>query len=213
MLGATTRAGAPKSAAAITALTVIILGAVAFAIPDGPIEIATEQARGRLVSHVDVSDDMAVQFSKSGYSFLAVDVSGADLAKGTHLHRHLHRVAKRYTLWAWIDAGVGAKEAGRLLTTFPFEGVFLYGADAPDLARTLSADEAFDALVIHAVQRADRAPAGAPCVAFQGSAFPGSGVAMPVLLGETLGLGEIEKARAKAEGDYLVTRASLPQLD
>ena len=212
MLGATPRARGPGSAGAITALTVIILGAVALAIPDGPIEITTERARGRLVSHVDVSDDIAMQFAKSGYTFLAVDVTGGDLSKGTHLHRHLHRVAKRFTLWAWIDARIVAKEAGKLLA-FPFKGVFRYGADAADLAHTLTADEAFDALDVYAVQRADRAQAGAPCVALDAAAFPGSDVAMPVLLGESLGLDEIEKARSKAEGDYLVARASLPQLD
>ncbi len=212
MLGATPRARGPKSATAIAAMTVIILGAVTVAIPDGPIEIATDHARGRLVSHVDVSDDIATQFAKSGYTFLAVDVTGADLSKGTHLRRHLHRVTKRFTLWAWIDARIGAKEAGTLLA-FPFKGVFLYGADAADVARTLTADEAFDALVVYAVQRADRAPSGSACVALDASAFPGTDVAMPVLLGESLSLIEIEKARAKAERDYLVVRASFPQLD
>ena len=212
MLGATPRARGPKSATAITALTVIFLGAVALAIPDGPIEITTDHARGRLVSHVDVSDDIAMQFAKSGYTFLAVDVTGADLSKGTLLHRHLHRVTKRFTLWAWIDARSGTGDAGKLLA-FPFKGVFLYGAGATDLARVLTADEAFDGLAVYAVQHADRAPAGAPCVALDGSAFPGTGVAMPVLLGESLSLVEIENARAKAEGDYLVARVSLPQLD
>lgn len=213
MLGGSLLTKAPKSASTITALAVIFLGAVAFAIPEGPIEVTTDAPRGMLVAHVDVSDDLAVQLAKSGYSFLAVDLTGGDVSEGSHLHRHLRNVARRFTLWAWIDARAGAARAQRVLERFPFKGVFLYGPGASDAARALSGDERNDGLVVHAVHRADAAPEVAACVAYPPAAFPGEGVTMPVLLAETLGMREIEEARARAAGGYLVAPVRVPELE
>lgn len=199
---------------AIAGLAILFLGAVAVAVPEAPFMIETDQARGVLVSHAEVGPQLAEQYAGAGYSYFAVDVTGAELGRDGLLAGYMKTTAQRgFSLFAWIDARIGAEAAQARLDLYGFSGLFLYGNQAGAVAESLRGDSRNAGLSIRVVHHRKKAPANAACVAFPAQEFPGDGVEMPVLIAEQLAESDIEAARAKANGGYLVARASLPALD
>ena len=214
MFGNSIKVQRPGPGPVIGLLAVLFLGAVAVAVPEAPFTIETDQARGVLVSHAEVGPQLAEQYAGSGYSYFAVDVTGAELGRHDLLAGYMKTTAQRgFSLFAWIDANIGAEAAQARLDLYGFAGLFLYGNQAGNVAESLRGDSRNAGLSIRVVHHRRKAPVDASCVAYPAQEFPGNGVEMPVLIAEQLGETDIDAARAKAKGGYLVARASLPALD
>ncbi|MHC5050062.1 MAG: hypothetical protein ACYTGK_05560 [Planctomycetota bacterium] len=75
----------------IVVLSLIFVGAIAFAIPPAPFEIRKDVKRGFLVGHSRFSDQLAEQLVNGGYTYLAIDLTQARLERGedTFWRQHL----------------------------------------------------------------------------------------------------------------------------
>ena len=99
-------------AAVITAITLIMLGAMAFAVPPARIEVEEGgHQRGYLVPHSQFSPGLALNVAADGYTYLAIDLTTADTTKGAHWSMHLDRVNEvQYPVWGWIELGGAAEQ-------------------------------------------------------------------------------------------------------
>ena len=132
------RASAPAGSAwIVTALSALFLCVIAFAIPAGPIAVASPGAlRGCLVGHGRFSDRMAEQIARSGYTLLAIDLSSAQVGDDPQWVEHLSIVERRrYPVWGWIDLRQAGDKVGPLLRGHSFAGFFLYGKGAASAAK------------------------------------------------------------------------------
>ena len=155
-----------------------------------------------LVGHAVIVPEMAEQYALTGYSYLAVDLDGADLSKDSLLSNQLREISARsFKVYAWIDAGVGSERAQELLDAFAFKGVFIHGAKA--LERTTALDARSSArMKFYAVESG-----GSECVALSPDRFPGKDIEMPVLIGDAISAAKVDELRAAADGNYLIVRA------
>lgn len=124
----------PGSAPVITVLALVLLGAIAFAIPPAPLEGGSG---GLLVTHSQISEALAETSAQAGYSFLVIDLYAAALDGPAALWvDHLDRVRRRrYPVWGWIDGRTDFERAARMIRSLPLSGLYVY--DAPELADAL----------------------------------------------------------------------------
>jgi len=89
------------SAGLITALTIVMLGAMAFAIPAAPIRSEGTAMRGYLVGHGRFSARLAEQLARSGYTYLAVDLTTGESRDWSEHFEEVSR--RRFPVWGWIE--------------------------------------------------------------------------------------------------------------
>jgi len=196
----------PKSSPLIVGLTIVFLGAMAFAIPEPAIEKRAQARGGYLVGKGQLSDVLAEQKASEGYAYFAVDLTGATVGKPpAHWVNHLNRTAgRRFPIWGWLDTRGGIDAAAEVLHGIQLAGLYVWGPDSRAFAAALRAKK--PGLEILPVLREGESPAaGEACaIALSAEAFPGDGRARPVLIAGQLDYAAIEAARSRATGDYLI---------
>jgi hypothetical protein len=202
-----------NTTALVAVLAIVMLGAMAFAVPPSRLTIqAGPGDRGYLVNHSRFSAVLASQIANDGYSLLAIDLSAGGMEKDASWRVHLDQVAEvQFPTWGWVDTRrVGANATDRIAGGANVAGLFVYGPGAEELAKRLRAE--FGGLrVVPVINRGDPAPEMPHGVAMDLDDFIESAgdVDFPVLRAAQLSIGEIEEARAAAKGSYLVARIPL----
>lgn len=206
-------APAPKeptrgSAPLIGGLTVLLLAAMAAALPPSPIAVRPGSPdRGYLVRRSTLSDRLAELKAAEGYTFLAVDLTGARYDGEALWRDHFDRVSRRrFPIWGWIDVSGGPGPAYDALRSLTVAGLLVYGKDAVQVAAALRRER--PALTVLPVLPQGSPPVEGPCAVVTEPArfaqVSNSG-AMAVLAADRLSTGEIEELRSAAEGPYLVS--------
>ncbi len=114
MLAAPDRSSSPFNVVLVFGLTVVMVGAMAFAVPAGPIEAKTGARGGVMIGHGRLSELQADLWAREGYAFLVVDFTGADMGDGAFWREPLGRIAQRgFPLWAHVALGARATNARR----------------------------------------------------------------------------------------------------
>ncbi|MHC4956924.1 MAG: hypothetical protein ACYTGN_01015 [Planctomycetota bacterium] len=199
-----------NTTALVTVLALVMLGAMAFAVPPSRLTVqAGEGDRGYLVSHSRFSSVLASQIANDGYSMLAIDLSASGMGKEAAWRTHLDMVAEvQFPTWGWIDTRrVSADATEQIAAGANVAGLFVYGPGADDLAKRLRAE--FGGLrVVPVINRGDSAPDMPHAVAMGLDDFVefAGETDFPVLRAARLSIGDIEEARAAAKGSYLVAR-------
>jgi hypothetical protein len=196
MFGGSEGSKARGTPALITGLTLLALGAMAAAIP--PARLTPEVTgfeRGYLVSGASFSDMMAEILNGNGYTYMAIDLTRADL-DGPEIWRvQFDDVSRIFPVWGWVDVRGGTEQARKVAASLPLSGLYLHGAKPEDADAVRAAKPGLrvvrvgeDATLLGPDRFAEEAP----------------GVKLPVLLASSLKEAEIAALRAKAPGDYLV---------
>ncbi|MFQ5844240.1 MAG: hypothetical protein ACE5JG_04550 [Planctomycetota bacterium] len=213
------RAGSPPASAPwVAGLSLLFLAGIAFTIPPAAIRAATGERRGALVGVGTLSDRLAELRAGEGYSFVAVDLSRANLAAGAPWRTHVKRVrARRFPLWGWVATGAGREHVEAILRgagperpPVALDGLFVYGGDAPRFAERLRRTVAAAPEIVPVVGDRDPRPAsGRFGVVLDEAGFPGTDIPLPVLRGARLDYARIEGERGEAAGGYLVAFVTL----
>jgi len=198
-----------RSAPLITGLTLVLLVAIAYAIPRGRIEAdVTGVQRGLLVGPSRFSDQLAEIVSRDGYNFLAIDLTEASHDPNALWVGEFDEVARIFEVWGWVDARRGLAQAKTL--TVPLKGLFLYAATPAQVEEVRRARPGLRVVPV--------APPGAQAPADGGLALrPGEFAAragqagFPVLLAAGMDTAALRALRAKAEGSYLVVSVTVPE--
>jgi hypothetical protein len=196
-----------RTAPVILGLAVVILAAMAFAVPPAPIPAGDNGAY--LIGHGRLSAQLADQLSRSDYAALVIDFTGANLDEDALWRSHFRAVDRRgFPIWGWVDLD-GALERGGIdqaravARSEKLAGLYVHGPDAVDVAASLDRP---NLKVIPVIGADDAPPRGEHAVVVGLDAFlagePGDAVA--VLDAAGLSLPEIERARAAADGRRLV---------
>lgn len=196
----------------VTVVAIVMLGAIAFAIPPSRLEISAKTGKlGYLAGHAEFSTVMASQLANDGYNMLAIDLTQADLAKDALWRAHLNRVAEvQFPVWAFVRSDkIDQKRLERIAGGANVSGIFLYGAGASEHAKLVRAMGGMPIVVVH--REGEPLPEGFDtAVALPFDRFMDADPAsFRVLLAGTLGRRQIEEARAQAKGNYLVARIPL----
>jgi len=190
----------------IAGLTVLFLGAMAFAIPPAPIEVSVEERRGYVESFSRFSDRLADLLAGDGYSFLALDLQGAPAGDAAFWSAQLEQVQKRrFKVWGWLPAGMELARARDLVLRLQLEGILVYG---PGSAATSAAAASWKPglEVLEVVDEKDPRAATAGCVALSPANFTAATARMRVLKASGLNARQLMELRAPASGDYVVWR-------
>lgn len=206
MLGGLEAPSPRSSAALVTGLTILALGAMAAAIPPARLTPeATGVERGYLVSGASFSDMMAELLNGNGYTYMAIDLTRAQLRGGEIWRVQFDDVSRIFPVWGWVDVRGGADHAREVAASLPLSGLFLYGAKPEDADAVRAAKPGLRVVpVVRAGETwSGKGDAG---VAFPPERFGAEAAAakFPVLLADLMDEAAIEAARAKATGDYLV---------
>ncbi len=123
-------------AAVIILTTLIMLGAMAFAVPPPRIEVkATGVERGYLVSHSRFSATLATNVAADGYTYLVIDLTSAGAEEGAHWSGHLDRVNEvQFPVWAWIELDSATEQEAGVLA----QAAVMVEASAHELAKRAS---------------------------------------------------------------------------
>lgn len=206
MLGGVQAPSPRSSAALVTGLTLLALAAMAAAIPPARLTPKTTGIeRGYLVSGASFSDMMAELLNGNGYTYMAIDLTEAQLRAGEVWRVQFDDVSRIFPVWGWVDVRGGADHAKKVAASLPLSGLFLYGAKPEDADEVRAAKPGLRVVpVVRAGETwSGKGDAG---VALPPDRFAAeaSGVKFPVLLAALLDETAIEAARAKAPGEYLV---------
>lgn len=206
MFGGFEEGGSRRSAALITGLTLLALAAMATAIPPARLTPKTTGVeRGYLVSGASFSDMLAEILNRDGYTYMAIDLSRADLRPGQVWRAQFDNASRIFPVWGWVDAREGVEQARSVATALPISGLLLYGAKPEDVEAVRASKPGLRVVpVVHAGQTwAGKGDAG---VALPPERFAqdASNAKPPVLLAASLKEAEIEDLLDKATGDYLV---------
>lgn len=202
MFGGIDETKGARSGAVIAGLTVLALAAMATAIPPARLTPkATGVERGYVVSGASFSDMLAEMLNADGYTYMAVDLSRADLRSGEVWRVQFDRASRIFPVWAWIDARQGIEQAQKVAASLPIAGLLLYGAKPADVEAVRDAKPGLR--VVPVTAQAGGADAAVALNADRFAAEAGQ-AKMPVLLASGLSEGQIEDLLAKAPGDYLV---------
>ena len=186
-----------KSAPLIGGLLIIILAAIALALPPAPISRQADSGGvGALHAAGLFSDGLAEQHAANGYGFLALDITGASRDRDALWRRQLEVVAaRRFPVWAWIDVARAGESEEKLLGSLPISGVFLFGANAEDRAVSLNAVRPnLRTVVVHPMGHGDPKT---DAIAMDYDTYldlSRGEYAMPVLVADQLGAAEIGRA-------------------
>src|SRR5262245_61183488 len=124
MFGGIDESKGARSGAVIAGLTVLALAAMATAIPPARLTPkATGVERGYVVSGASFSDMLAEMLNADGYTYMAVDLSRADLRSGEVWRVQFDRASRIFPVWAWIDARNGIEQAHKVATSLPIAGL------------------------------------------------------------------------------------------
>ena len=128
-----------NSAPLIGGLAVAALAAIAMALPPSPIATETGTERiGMLQSSGLFSAGMAEQNAANGYGYIAVDISEAHPDRRALWQQELELVARRrYAVWGWVDTRRSAARHDSRIGALNLTGVYVYGPDALDRARSI----------------------------------------------------------------------------
>ncbi len=206
MLGGFQAPAPRRSAALVTGLTILALGAMAAAIPPARLTPqVTGVERGYLVSGAGYSDMMAELLNGNGYTYMAIDLTRAKLRGGEIWRVQFDEVSRIFPVWGWVDVRGGAEQARNVAASLPLSGLFLYGATPMD-AEAVRAVKPGLRVVPVVLAGETWSGKGDTAVALPPERFDAEAaqVRMPVLLGAFLDVAAIEAARARATGDYLV---------
>ena len=211
MLGSPLKALPGGSAPLIAGLAVVLLAAMAAALPPSPIAVKPEVAeRGYLVRHTALSDRLAELKASDGYTFLAVELTNARFDGEAMWREHYDLVSRRrIPLWAWVDVTNGVEKAHEALRSFTVPGVFVYGRDAAAVAAAMRRER--PALPVIPVLPAGSAPAegDVALVTEPGRFAEVSKGAIAVLVADRMPAGEVRDLRRAAEGRYVVSEVPL----
>jgi hypothetical protein len=206
MLGGFDEGGSRRSAALIAGLTVLALAAMATAIPPARLTPrATGVERGYLVSGASFSDMLAELLNRDGYTYMAIDLTRAQLRPGEVWRAQFDNASRIFPVWGWVDAREGVEQARKVATALPISGLLLYGAKPEEVEAVRAAKPGLRVVpVVNA--GATWAGKGDAAVALPPERFlADAGQAkLPVLLAARLREAEIEDLLAKVPGDYLV---------
>lgn len=211
MLGTPKPAPRAGSGLHVTVLAVVMLGAMAFAIPPAPIKTTKDGfERGLLVSHMRFSDLMAEQIANNGYTYLAIDVTLADTSRDALWRAHLDVVeSRRFDVWGYCDLrGEGEEQARAIVRSLNLAGLFVYGPDAVRQAAALRRERA-GLRVVPIVRPGGAPPKGEHAVALDRSAFVATDAKLPVLIADQLDAAAVADARKQAKGSYLIADVAI----
>lgn len=201
----------------IVVLSLIFVGAIAFAIPPAPFEIRMDVERGFLVGHSRFSDQLAEQLVAGGYTYLAIDLTQARLERGedTFWRRHFRHVAsRRLPIWGWVDVSRGSEHARNVVRSVNLAGLFVAGRDAAQVARDLAGGMRDDFRIVPVVRFGAAQPEeGDFAVALTEKDFVANQgrFDLPILIADELDAAGIRAAREAASGDYLVAGVAIPE--
>lgn len=201
-------APSPRAAPVIAGLTILMLGAMAVAIPAAPIEAKTRAHRGLVLGFAQLSEEIAEGLAADGYSHVAVDLTGARLGETRPLWtRQVERItARRFPVWGWVETRGGLEGAETVVKELNLAGVYVCGDGAGQFAAALrSRRPGLDIRTVVPPAEAASAPAGSGIVCSSGE-FPGEAGRLAVLFADRLTFAEMEAARERATGDYLIVR-------
>ncbi|MHC4548669.1 MAG: hypothetical protein ACYTEZ_07810 [Planctomycetota bacterium] len=213
MLGGLRKTVPTGSGPWVAVLAVVFLFSMAFAIPAAPIEVEPEVKaqrvrRGFLVGASLISERLAEQLGREGYTYLAIDLTRARLDREELWRTHFDRIAKRrFALWGWVDVRDGLEQARGVVRSLNLEGLYVYGPDAAAAARTLARVAPQGIAILPVLRLQDAAP---PDETYAMAMRPEEFAARageydwPVLLADQLDAAGIEAACAKVGGNYLV---------
>jgi len=130
-----------RSAALIGGLLVAILAAIAMALPPSPIAREADVANvGALYGTSEFSDGLAEQIARTGFGYMALDLTSAGPERDAFWRTQLEVVAaRRFPVWGWVDLSRNGDAAMKLIGELKLSGVFLYGEGAEDRAIALRA--------------------------------------------------------------------------
>jgi len=192
-----------SSAPLIGALTVVFLGAIAYALPSARLQTElTDAQRGLLVSHAGFGAGLASQANLDGYSYLAVDLTNA--RSGGIWAEELRAVAKIFPVWGWVDVARSSDLAQ--VKGVQLNGLFLYGATPEQVTAVADANAGLEIVGV----AAGKGPDGfAVTLTPDRFAAEAAETGLPVLLAGGLDMAGVRAARAGVEGDYLVSMIAM----
>jgi hypothetical protein len=144
MLSASQKAKS-KSGAVVGGLVVVMLAAIAIALPPSPILVAPGVSGvGSLESASLFSGGIAEQNAAHDFGYLAIDLSRVSTDSDALWRQQFDLLSsRRLPIWAWVDASrcSDASRCGaeflQLLNDLAFAGIYLYGEDAAKHATQL----------------------------------------------------------------------------
>lgn len=199
----------------VVVLSLVFVGAIAFAIPPAPFEIDPGVERGYLVGHSRFSDPLAEQLVGDGYTYLAIDLTQARLESGedTFWRRHFRDVAsRRLPIWGWVDVSRGSAHAKDVVRNVNLAGLFVAGRNAVQAAQEIRGQVRDEFRIVPVVRLGAAPPEGEFAVAMTGEEFVANQdrFDLPVLVADQLDAAAIRAAREAAAGDYLVAGIAVP---
>ena len=140
-----------QSGAVVGGLVVVMLAAIAIALPPSPILIdSSVSGVGSLESASLFSGGIAEQNAAHDFGYLAIDLSRVSTDSDALWRQQLELLSsRRLPIWAWVDArrcsdssrGSDANRGGaeflQLLNDLPFAGMYVYGEGAAKHATQL----------------------------------------------------------------------------
>jgi hypothetical protein len=201
----------------IGGLTVVVLGAIAFALPAPPIEPGT--SGGFVIGHEWVIGVAAERRARTeGYAFAVVDLTTADLRPGAYWREHTDEIRKRrLPVWGWvkIDRTEASREHARaVLRSVGLAGLYVYGPGAVEEAESLGRVRAGIPIIPVLVRGATPPAEGPYGLPLDADAFAGKlgDRVIPVLRAASMSSLDVRLARdARGDETYLV--AQIPVLD
>jgi len=195
---------ASRTAPVILVLAIVILAAMAFAVPPAPIPAGDNGAY--LIGHGRLSAELADQLSRSNYAALVIDFTGANLGEDALWRPHFRAVDRRgFPIWGWVDVDGGTEQARAVARSEKLSGLYVHGADAVRVAAEIARKQP-NLEVIPVIGAKDEPPSGEYAVVVGLDDFlagkPRDAVA--VLDAASLSLQDVDRARAAADGRRLV---------
>ncbi len=197
----------------IAGLTVAVLAAMAFAIPEAPIAIRqAEVPRGYVIGHRQFSSALAEVIAREGYNVLVLDLGTASLGEEALWPEQLNRVAsRRYPVWGWLDPATAVTCAETLLRALSLAGVLVHGPDAVAHANALRGVRP-GLRILPVVRWGAPLPAdGEYVVAMDAATFArhAGEVALPLLIADQLSHAQIDAALQAVKGGCFVSKVAL----
>jgi len=186
-----------QSAPLIGGLLILVLAAIALALPPSPIERAPgSEGIGALFAPGLFSDGLAEQNARNGYGYMALDITGASDDREALWREQLEVVsARRYPVWAWIDVAHATGGEWDLLASLHVSGVYLYGEGAA--AHVSEAQAARPGLPVRVVCREGKGDPKKDAIALELDSYLDANAgefACPVLIADQLGAAQEAKA-------------------
>jgi hypothetical protein len=128
-----------NSGPVVGGLVVVMLAAIAIALPPSPIQIDSGLAgMGSLEAASTFSGGIAEQNAALGFGYLALDLSRVSTKSDALWRENLELLSsRRVPLWGWVDASRCDAEFVQMVNDLPFTGIYVFGKGATDTAAQL----------------------------------------------------------------------------